>query len=126
MKTDSSVRDCVGVALLPAGDGLGRRHADTLGGFQLMVSRTSKHKQAAIELVRFLTSAEIQRVNAMTRGYAPTVPDIYEDTGVLRTNPFFGILRSVPLNGAVIRPSTVAGARYDRVSTVYFTAYIKR
>ena len=45
--------------------------ADTLGGFQLMVSKTSKHKEAAIELVRFLTSAEIQRVNAKVRGYAP-------------------------------------------------------
>jgi len=87
-----------------------------------MVSRTSKHKQAAIELVRFLTSAEIQRANAMTRGYAPTIPDIYEDKEVLRTNPFFGILRSVLLNGAAIRPSTVAGARYDQVSTAYFTA----
>ncbi len=80
-----------------------------------MVSRTSKHKQAAIELVRFLTSAEIQRANAMTRGYAPTIPDIYEDKEVLRTNLFFGILRSVLLNGAAIRPSTVAGARYDQV-----------
>ena len=45
MKADSNVRDRVGVTLLPAGDGRSRRHADTLGGFQLMVSRTSKHKE---------------------------------------------------------------------------------
>lgn len=122
MKADSNVRDRVGVTLLPAGDGPSRRHADTLGGFQLMVSRTSKHKEAAIELVRFLTSTEIQRVNAATRGYAPTRPDIYEDQEVLRTNPFFRTLRSVLLNGAVIRPSTIPGARYDEVSTAYFTA----
>jgi trehalose/maltose transport system substrate-binding protein len=122
MQPDSSVRNRVGVTLLPAGDGLGQRHADTLGGFQLMVSKASKHREAAIELVRFLTSPEIQRVNATTRGYAPTMPDIYEDQEVLRTNPFFGILRSILLNGAVTRPSTAAGPRYDDVSTAYFTA----
>jgi trehalose/maltose transport system substrate-binding protein len=122
MQPDSRVKNLVGVTLLPAGDGPGGRHADTLGGFQLMVGKASKHKEAAIELVRFLTSPEIQRVNATTRGYAPTMPEIYEDQEVLRTNPFFGTLRSVLLNGAVTRPSTAAGARYDDVSTAYFTA----
>jgi trehalose/maltose transport system substrate-binding protein len=122
MQPDSRVKNLVGVTLLPAGDGPSGRHADTLGGFQLMVGKASKHKEAAIELVRFLTSAEIQRVNATTRGYAPTMPEIYEDQEVLRTNPFFGTLRSVLLDGAVTRPSTAAGARYNDVSIAYFTA----
>lgn len=122
MQPDSPVRNLVGVTLLPAGDGPNGRHADTLGGFQLMVSKASKHKEAAIELIRFLTSPEIQRANATTRGYAPTMPDIYEDPEVLRTNPFFGTLREVLLNGAVTRPSTAAGIRYDDVSRAYFTA----
>ena len=121
MRSDSSVRSRVGVTLVPKGDGPGGRHADILGGFQLMVSKTSTNKAAAIELVKFLTSPEIQHVNAATRGYAPTRPVLY-DSPALKANPFFAALRDVLLEGAVTRPSTAAGPRYDRVSTAYFTA----
>ena len=122
MSGDSSIKDRVGVTILPKGDGPEARHADTLGGFQLMVSKTSKNKNAAIELVKFLTSPEIQRVNATTRGYAPTRPDLYSDAAVLKANPFFGSLKDVLLEGAVTRPSTAAGPRYDAISRIYFTA----
>ena len=57
-----------------------------------MVSNRSPHKAAAIELVRFLTSPQVQRFNAVNRGYAPTRPDLYEDPAVLVSNPFFGSL----------------------------------
>src|SRR5207247_2778870 len=79
-------------------------------------------KSAAIEMVKFLTSPEIQRVNATTRGSAPTRPGLYYDSAVLKANPFFGTLRAVLLKGAVTRPSTVAGSRYDEISKAYFTA----
>jgi trehalose/maltose transport system substrate-binding protein len=121
MRPDSSVRNKVGVTLLPKGGLPVARHADVLGGFQLMVSKKSANKDAAIELVKFLTSREIQRVNAVTRGYAPTRPALY-NSPALRVNPFFATLRDVLLNGAVTRPSTAAGSQYDRLSTAYFTA----
>jgi len=121
MRPDSSVRNQVGVTLLPKGDHPGARHADVLGGFQLMLSTKSANKDASIELVKFLTSSEIQRVNAATRGYAPTRPALYASPA-LKANPFFATLRDVLLNGAVTRPSTVAGPQYDRLSTAYFTA----
>jgi trehalose/maltose transport system substrate-binding protein len=79
------------------------------------------NKAAAIELVKFLTSPEIQSVNSATRGYAPTRPGLY-DLPTLKANAFFAALRNVLLEGAVTRPSTIAGPRYDRVSTAYFTA----
>jgi trehalose/maltose transport system substrate-binding protein len=121
MRPDSSVRNQVGVTLLPMGEHPGSRHADVLGGFQLMVSKKSAKKDAAIELVKFLTSPEIQRVNAATRGYAPTRPALY-DSPELKGNQFLVTLRDVLLNGAVTRPSTAAGPQYDRLSTTYFTA----
>ena len=121
MSLESVVRGQVGVTVLPMGDGPGGRHADILGGFQLMVRKTSKNKSGAIELVKFLTSPQIQRVNAITRGYAPTRPALYSDPGVLKANPFFGTLRHVLLEGAVTRPSTAAGPHYDAVSEAYFT-----
>ena len=121
MSPDSSVRNRIGVTMMPQGDRTGSRHADVLGGFQLMVSKKSANKGAAIELVKFLTSPEIQGVNASTRGYAPTRPALY-DSPALKANPFFATLRDVLLNGAVTRPSTAAGPQYDRLSTAYFTA----
>jgi trehalose/maltose transport system substrate-binding protein len=122
MKNDSNIQGRVGVTVLPMGEVADARHADMLGGFQLMVSKASKNKGAAFELVKFLTSPEVQRVNAITRGYAPTRPNLYDDSSVLRANPFFGTLRPVLLEGAVTRPSTAAGSRYDAVSRAYFTA----
>jgi trehalose/maltose transport system substrate-binding protein len=121
MRPDSSVKNRFGVTLLPKGDQAGARHADVLGGFQLMVSKKSANKDAAIELIKFLTSPEIQRVNAVTRGYAPTRPALYDSTA-LKANAFFATLHNVLLNGAVRRPSTAAGPKYDRLSTAYFSA----
>jgi trehalose/maltose transport system substrate-binding protein len=121
--SDSSrVHGKIAVALLPKGEGPAGRHADTLGGFQLMLSNRSTHKQAAIELIRFLTSPEVQRFNAIHRGYLPTRPTQYGDPAVLKANPFFKSLQHALLDGAVTRPSSIAGSRYDEVSRAYFTA----
>jgi len=121
MQPESSIRNRIGVTLRPSEDGPNARHADVLGGFQLMVSKQSSHKDAAIELLKFLTSPEIQGVNAATRGYAPTRPALY-DSWTLKSNPFYAIFRDVLVRGAVTRPSTIAGPEYDRLSTFYFTA----
>jgi trehalose/maltose transport system substrate-binding protein len=121
MKPGSPVKDRFGISVLPR-DGDAGRHASTLGGFQLMVSRATRHKEAAIELVRFLTSPEVQRVNASTRAYAPTRLRLYDDARVLAANPSFATLKQVLQTSAVTRPSTVAGARYDEWSRAYFTA----
>jgi trehalose/maltose transport system substrate-binding protein len=122
MKPGSPVKDRIGVSVLPRDDDDAGRHASTLGGFQLMVSRASRHKDAAIELVRFLTSPEVQRVNASTRAYAPTRLRLYDDARVRAANPSFATLKHVLQTSAVTRPSTVAGARYDEWSRAYFTA----
>jgi trehalose/maltose transport system substrate-binding protein len=122
MSEDSKIKGQAAVTVLPMGDAPDGRHADILGGFQLMVSKTSQNKSAAIELVKFLTSPEVQRVNATTRGYAPTRPKLYDDDGVLKANPFFGTFRNALLEGAATRPSTAAGPRYDAVSKAYFTS----
>jgi len=116
---ESEIRS--GVTLMPKGDHPGARHADVLGGFQLMVSKKSANKAAAIELVKFLTSSRIQRVNAATRGYAPTRPALY-DSPELNANPFFATLRDVLLNGAVTRPSTAHRSAVRSPVDAYFTA----
>lgn len=116
---DSPVRGKVGVAVLPKGEG--GRHAAGLGGEMLAISRYSTRVEAAVDLVRFLTSAEEQKRRAIQGGFNPTLAPLYEDTEVLAANPFFGELREVFM-AAVARPSDATGARYNQVSAAFYNA----
>ena len=117
---DSPVAGKVGVAVLPRGGPKGR-HAATLGGWQLAVSKYSKHPAEAADLVRYLTSEAVQKQRAIAGAYAPTVMGLYEDPEVLAANPFFAQLRPV-VESAVARPSNVTGAQYMAVTTHFWNA----
>lgn len=109
----SAVRGKVGVVALPRGP-----HGEpsaTLGGWQLAVSRYSKHPDIAADLVRYLTSAAEQKRRAIRGAYNPTIMALYQDEEVLAANPFFGTLYAA-FEHAVARPSRVTGPRYSRVS----------
>ncbi|WP_299436939.1 ABC transporter substrate-binding protein [uncultured Rhodospira sp.] len=113
----SPVKGKVGVTALPAGpEGA---PAATLGGAQLAVSKHSGHIDAAIDLVRHLTSAAEQKRRAIAGSFNPSRPALYEDPEVLEAVPFLADMREV-LDAAVARPSTVTGARYNQVSTAFF------
>lgn len=117
---DSAVRGKVGIAPLPKG-GEDGRHAATLGGWQLAVSRYSANPEAAIALALHMTSPEIQKQRAIDLALLPTIEALYEDPEVLEANPFFAEMQPV-LNNAVARPSTVTGGRYNQVSSEFFNA----
>ena len=118
---DSPVKDKVGVAVLPQGSGEGARHASTLGGQQLAVSRYSAHPKEAADLVRYLTSAAEQKRRAIEGSFNPTRRSLYSDPEVLAANPFYADFMAV-LENAVARPSTVAGQRYNQVSSEFVRA----
>lgn len=117
---DSVVKNKVGVAALPKG-GAGGRHAATLGGWQLAVSRYSRNPDAAADLVLYLTSAAEQKHRAIKGSYNPTMPALYKDQDVLAANPFFGSLYDTFVS-AVPRPSTVTASRYNQVSSEFWNA----
>jgi trehalose/maltose transport system substrate-binding protein len=119
---DSVIKGTFDVTLVPKGDGEGATNADTLGGWQMMVSKFSKSPDAATEFAKYLTSLEVQKSYAIEQSRLPTIPDLYDDPAVLAVNPFFGSLKDVFLGGAVARPSTVTSDLYNEVSTDYFTA----
>jgi trehalose/maltose transport system substrate-binding protein len=119
---DSPIKDKFDVTLIPKGEGEGAQNADTLGGWQLMVSQYSKAQDAAIEFTKYLCSPEIQRSRAIELSLLPTIPSIYDEADVLAVNPYYASLKPIFLGGAVARPSTVTGEYYDDVSTAYFTA----
>jgi trehalose/maltose transport system substrate-binding protein len=107
------------VTVLPDG---GSGHAATLGGWQLAVSRYSRNPAAAAELVRFLTSPEIQQRRSIEASYAPTIAGLYDDAEVVSANPYYTSLKDVFQGGAVARPSAISGEAYAQVSFDYFTA----
>ncbi|MEX0959314.1 MAG: ABC transporter substrate-binding protein [Burkholderiales bacterium] len=115
----SPVRGRVGVAALPAGEG--GSSAATLGGWQLAVSRYSRHPELAADLVMHLTGRAEQKRRAIVGAYNPTIPELYRDDEVIRANPFYETLLGTFLN-AVPRPSTVTGVRYNRVSSAFWSA----
>jgi trehalose/maltose transport system substrate-binding protein len=115
---DSPIKDKVGVVALPKGGASGR-HAATLGGWQLAVSKYSKNQAQATDLVMYLTSKEEQKRRAIAGAYNPTIGSLYKDKEVLAAVPFFGSLYETFVN-AVPRPSTPTGTKYNQVSTEFW------
>ena len=115
---DSVIKDAVGVSPLPMGGEEGR-HAATLGGQQLAVSKYSEHPEEATDLVLYLTGRDEQKRRAVEGSFNPTIPALYEDPEVLEAAPFIGELADV-FESAVARPATVTGEDYNRVSNAFF------
>jgi trehalose/maltose transport system substrate-binding protein len=117
---DSTIKDKVGIAPLPKGSADGR-HAGTLGGQLLAVSKYSKNAEAATDLVMYLTSEAEQKRRAVEGSFNPTIVSLYGDADIARANPFIGDLVDV-FSNAVARPATVTGQNYNKVSTEFFNA----
>jgi trehalose/maltose transport system substrate-binding protein len=119
---DSPVRDKVGTMPLPMGTppgGIEGRHVAALGGQQLAVSRFSRHRDAAIDLVMYLTGRNEQKRRAIVGSYNPTLMGLYRDPDILAANPFQGALYETFVN-ATPRPSTVTRGRYNQVSSEFW------
>ena len=85
------------------------------------MSKYSKHPAEAADLVLYLTGAAEQKRRAISSAYHPTMPSLYSDKDVLAANPFFASLADT-FKGAVPRPSTVTGAKYNQVSSAFWNA----
>ncbi|HSI56730.1 MAG TPA: ABC transporter substrate-binding protein [Ideonella sp.] len=116
---DSPIKGKVGVVALPKGDG--GKTAAALGGWQLSVSKYSKNPKESADLVMYLTSTAVQKDRAIRGSYNPTIVSLYKDAEVLKANPFFGDLYDTFV-GAVPRPATVTGMKYNEVSAAFWNA----
>jgi trehalose/maltose transport system substrate-binding protein len=117
---DSAVKDLFSVVPLPTGPS-GEQNAATLGGWNLAVSNYSQDQEAAIEMAKFLASAEIQKDRAITQTRLPTLPALYEDPDVLAAQPVIGEWLPI-FQEAVPRPSAPTKANYNQVSQEFWTA----
>jgi trehalose/maltose transport system substrate-binding protein len=114
---DSPIAGKVGLGALPASPG--GPHAGALGGWQLAISKYSRHPEVAADLILYLTSAEEQRRRALEAAFNPTIQSLYDDPEILAVNPHFAMLREA-LAQAVPRPSRVTGLSYNRVSSAFW------
>jgi trehalose/maltose transport system substrate-binding protein len=118
---DSPVKDKVGVAPLPAGDGPA---VATLGGAALGVSAYSKHPKIAIDLVRFLNSYENQKMRAIETSRPPTLTAVFDDAEVAQKMPFIPLWKPV-LDGTTPRPAFTTKRKYNEASAEFWTAVHK-
>jgi trehalose/maltose transport system substrate-binding protein len=113
---DSKVKGKFNVAVLPHGAKGGS--VGTVGGWQLGVSKYSKHKDAAIEFVRYATSAGVERYNAIAYSLVPTRTAVAANKAVVKANPYLKpAIAKVP---RVTRPAKYLGAKYNAGSKVIY------
>ena len=74
------------VTTLPHGPG--GHPVGTVGGWQLAVNKYSKHQDAAIEFVRYMTSPAVEKFDAITNTNVPTIPAVAKDPAVVKANPY--------------------------------------
>ncbi len=117
---DSAIKGKFSVAPLPAGAD-GEAPASTLGGWNVAVSKYSKSQDAAIELVKFLTSAETQKKRAVELSNMPTIAALYDDKDVAAAQPFMPQWKPI-FETAVPRPSAATKVKYNEVSSKFWGA----
>jgi trehalose/maltose transport system substrate-binding protein len=116
---ETPIRGRFDATLLPSGP---HGRAQAMGGFHLAVSRASAHPGEAAKLVFHLSGSEVQLRRALSGGYLPTLPTLYDNPELLQVLPIAAKLRNAGEESWVVRPSTVAGNQYRAVSEAYYRA----
>ncbi len=117
---DSAVKGLFGVTTLPVGKE-GDSSAATLGGWNVAVSKFSKHQDAAISLAMYLAGPEAQKQRAINESNLPTIVALYDDADIAAAQPIIPQWKDVFLN-AVPRPSAPTLGKYSEVSSKFFNA----
>ncbi|MDF0662173.1 ABC transporter substrate-binding protein [Rhizobium sp. BC49] len=117
---DSAVKGKFDVMTLPVA-AAGDKPSSTLGGWNLAVSKYSEKQEAAIALVKFLASKDVQKARAVELSNLPTLTDLYDDKDVAAAQPFMPNWKPI-FQDAVPRPSATAKVKYNEVSSKFWTA----
>jgi trehalose/maltose transport system substrate-binding protein len=104
------------VAVLP--HGAGSQSVGTVGGWQVGVSKYSKHQGATIEWIRYLTSPATQKFDAIYNTNVPTIPAVAKDKAVRKANPY--LKPSIAGVKRVTRPAKYLGTHYAQGSQIIY------
>jgi len=110
--TGSAVKGKFAVTVLP--HGAAGHSVGTVGGWQLGISKYSKHKGAATELVRYLTSPGVEKFDAIFNSNVPTIPAVAKIKAVVKVNPY--LTPAIAGVARVTRPAKYLGTHYNEGS----------
>lgn len=65
----------------------GQKKSFVLGGWNMMISKFSNHKQQAVEFIKYLLSGQTQRILYEVGDYIPANAAVYEDTLYIEKHP---------------------------------------
>jgi multiple sugar transport system substrate-binding protein len=117
----SKIAGHVGVIPLPSFPG--GKSVATLGGWQLAVSRFSRHPQLAWQFVEHMTSPEVQKQIALATGRGPAREALYRDPEILAKFPHFSARYEI-LTLAAARPRTPVYLPLSNIMQRYFSSAI--
>lgn len=84
-----------------------------IGNWLLGITSNSSNQKLSLELVQYLTSADVQR-KALDHGGVPTRKSIFRDSSVLDKYPYFSVIYS-GTNNSRVRPRTTKWSRIEEV-----------
>jgi len=113
---DSKIKGNFSVTVLPHGSG--GHSVGTVGGWQLAVSKFSKHQDASIEFVRYMTSPAVEKFDAITNTNVPTIPSVAKDPAVVKANPY--LKPNIATVARVTRPSRYLKTHYNEGSKAIY------
>jgi multiple sugar transport system substrate-binding protein len=103
----------VGVAALPG--------PSSLGGANLAISAYSRHQQAALAFIRYLTDPANERAMFVHGGFPPALESLYDDPALRASYPYLAVLKQ-SIQHALPRPAitdyaqaslAISGAAYQ-------------
>jgi trehalose/maltose transport system substrate-binding protein len=105
----------VGTAALPhEGNG---KSSGTVGGWQIGVSKYSKHQAAAAAWALYLTSKPVEIWRAVNGSFVPSMPSLSNNSAVKKAEPFLATTKN---EVRVVRPASFYGTKYNQASNIFW------
>jgi multiple sugar transport system substrate-binding protein len=104
----------IGVAPLPLPDPTpagGKKVTSMVAGINLAVFKTTKHMDAALKFVKFMTSTPEQKVLNKTYGSLPSVQDAYSDPAF--KTPAVDTFKSILSTSAAPLPAVASESQFE-------------
>lgn len=111
------IADKFDISALPGGPA---KRVGTLGGEYLGVAAKSKHPKEAAALVKYLTGKNVQKQNALDGTSVPSIPALFDDTDVLKANPYYPKIKTILSDYGISRPALTVHDNYNELPTSYF------
>lgn len=102
----------------------GNDYASTFGGRSLMISKSSPHKEEALEFIKFLIGKKQQEKLFESGEFIPANKNVYADSAFMGRNPDLGYYSGFFKHG-VYRPIKEDYTRISDITAYYLNAVIK-